>query len=252
MTVSEEELSSLSDLLNSYNGKISMKIVRADGEYGMSYNSTAGFFSACTIKAGYMLYCYKQIEQGNGSLEETMTYTDAFYHGGTGSIKNSASGTVYTLQEIMYRTLWESDNSGYDMCIYRWGKEGYNEMVRNLGCETFLLNSNSCWVYNARAEELVILWKEIYKYFQENSENAGLLYDSCTQQKYNFLGNALPSYTISQKYGWSDDAYSDGGIIYGQNGDYLFAIFTDSGGESYDMQTVNNVMAQAVRIMEEQ
>lgn len=250
----EDILKQLKKTLNNYSGEISIKAVAVDGTEGLSYNSDGEFFSASAIKAPYVLYGYKQMEQGDGAPDELMKYTKDYYHQGTGSMQYEPIGTEFSLKEIMRRTMWESDNVGYYMCVGRWGKDGYNEMMTDLGCESLVLENWTEWAHKVRAEDLLIVWKEIYDYMKEGTECAQLLYDSCTFYKdcgeYNFMGNALPGYTVSQKYGWSDDAYGDAAIVYGENRDYLLVVLTDSDGTAYDQQVFTNVVRLVNKLMD--
>lgn len=241
MKMSEEDEKSLNRILNNYKGQISIKAVSLDGTKGITYNSEGEYFSACTVKAPYMLYCYRQMQQGNGSLKEEMTYNSSkHYHSGTGELKWNPNGTVYTLKEIMYYTLWKSDNVGYMMCLDRFGKDGYNEMMDEWGCPSLKIEDYAPWSFVARAEDLVIAWRHIYEFMQEQNEFSWAMYDSCTPCSYNFMGDAIPKFVISQKYGWGDDVYSDGGIVYSDNGNYIFAVYTNSSGEEYDKRVVND------------
>lgn len=250
----EETLKQLNKALNNYSGEISVKAVYLDGSQGLSYNSDGEYFSASMVKAPFVLYGFMQMERGNGSPDEVMKYTSEFYHEGTGSMRYSPVGAEFTLKEIMRRTLWESDNVGYAMCVKRWGKEGFNELMTEMGCESFVLENWTTWAHKIKADELLIIWKEIYDFMNNGTEYAQLLYDSCTFYKdcgeYNFMGNALPGYVVSQKYGWSEDAYGDGAIIYGKNRDYLLVVLTDSPGEDYDQQVFTNVVRLINKIMD--
>lgn len=252
--VDEEVLAQLNKQLKNYSGKISVKVVTIDGTKGLSYQSGGEYFMASAVKAPYLLYAYQQMEAGNGTPDEEMKYTGNFYHQGTGVLQYYPVGTMFTLETIMWNTMRESDNVGYDMCVARWGKEGYNELMRQLGCESFVMEDWTSWIHKGKVDELLIIWNEIYNFMNQGSEYSRLLYDSCTyydgDKDYNFMKNALPGVTVSQKYGWSDDGYGDGAVIYGENQIYLVAIFMDSEGDGYDQQILTNVMRLINKLMD--
>ena len=250
--VAESELAELTELLNTYSNQISFKAVSVDGTKGISYNSDGEYFAASAIKAPYLLYCYQQMDAGNGCLDEEMVYTSKYYSSGTGDIKDSADGTVYTLEEIMRRVIWNSDNSGYYMCADRWSKEGYNQLMEQIGCDRLKFPAHSIWVYDVKVDDFIIVWKSIYDYFETNTEHSKKFYDSTTNCKWSFFGSGIKDSVIAQKYGWTDEAYCDAGIIYGQNTTYILAVFTDSAGEDIDKSLVTKVVSRINTIMDGQ
>lgn len=106
IAASEEQLKSIDELIKSYGKPVSFKAVSVDGSGGVSFNSQQTYFAASSIKAPYLLYCYKQMDNGDGTLTETMVYDSSYYKDGSGDMKNSANGTVYELSEIMRRVMW--------------------------------------------------------------------------------------------------------------------------------------------------
>ncbi len=248
--VSLDELHLLEQLLNQCDFNISIKAVSVDGSRCISYNSDKEYFAASTIKAPYLLYCYKQIDAGNGTFDETMVYTSNYYRGGTGDIKDSVEGTSYTLKEIMRRTIWNSDNSGYLMCTERWGKDGYNALMEQIGVDRLRLSEKSIWAFDVRVDDYVIVWKNIYDYFLTETEGANVFYESTTNCKWNFFGQGIKKCTIAQKYGWADASFSNAGIVYGENETYILAVFTDAEGDNDDKKLYGEIVGEIHKLMD--
>lgn len=247
---SDEELAALLEALTACEYRVSFKAVSIDGSKAMSYNSEEKYFPASAIKAPYLLYCYQQIDAGNGTFEEEMIYTSKYFYDGTGDVKNSEEGTVYTLHELMRRIIWNSDNSAYKMCAERWGKEGYNQLMQEIGAEQLMFPSYSIWAHDTRVGDFVIAWKSIYDYFQTETEGAKAFYDSTTNCKWNFYGGGIKNCTIAQKYGWAEEAFSNAGIIYGENETYLLVVFTDSEGVDANKREYANIVSKIHQIMD--
>lgn len=240
-----ENVLELQNKLNTYDKNISFLAYSLDGNKAIGYNINTEYFSACTVKAGYILYCYNEVEKGNGAITDVYTYTADMYHGGSGSIKDSPYGTQYTLEQLMNKALSESDNVAYDMCYKRYGADGYNAFLTELGCKTFLFSNGSNWGHNVKVKDSVIIWLNIYEYLRKDTELSRLLYESCTDTLYSFIGDALPEYDVSHKSGWNGEplaAYSDAGIVYNGDSSYVIAIFTDSDGSKYDREFVNDTI----------
>lgn len=250
--ISSEELSKIENLIKSYNRDMSFKVVSIDGTRGLSYNSDKTYFAASSTKAPYLLYCHKQIDAGNGTLNEKMKYSSSYYDDGSGIINQSADGKEYTLAEIMRLVVWCSDNSGYYMCTKRWGIEGYNSFISNMGCSSLKISNGYIWVDKANVHDLIAVWKNIYDYTKSNAPSAKHLYDICIDYKYNPLENALPGVTIAQKYGTSatKDVFCDGAIIYGKKNTYLLAFFLGSSNDSKDKVFVTNLVKELNLIMD--
>lgn len=252
LKVSQEELSYLEKIINDYGRNMSFKVVSIDGSKGLSYNNNHTFFAASAIKAPYLLYCHKQIEEGNGTLDEEMVYKSPYYKEGSGIINKSKDGTPYTLSEIMRLVFWCSDNSGYIMCTKRWGVEDYNRFLENIGCANLKLSKYNIWVDKARVEDLVIAWKSIYDYFKTDTPTAKHMYNISIDCKYSPLKSALPGYTVAQKYGTcsNHNVFCDGAIIYGKNNTYILAWSVDSANDSTDKAFVTKLTKKINEIMD--
>ena len=223
LDVSNEELAKIEELIKTYNRDMSFKVVSIDGSYGLSYNSDETYFSASSIKAPYLLYCHK-----------------------------SPNGTEYTLAEIMRLVVWCSDNSGYYMCTKRWGTDGYNALMNSIGCDSLKISNSYIWADKINAHDLITVWKNIYDYIESDAASSSHMYDICTDYKYNPLEDALPGYTIAQKYGTSTtkDVFCDGAIIYGKKNTYILAFFLDSTNDSKDKKFVTNLVKELNLIMD--
>ncbi len=248
--IAKDSLSQLQQLVDKCDFDISIKAVSLDGSKCLSYNSEKEYFAASAIKAPYLLYCYKEIDNGNGTLDEEMVYTSKYYNGGTGTIKDSPSGTSYTLQEIMRRTIWNSDNSGYLMCTERWGKEGYNKLMEQIGAERLKLPNRSIWAFGVGVDDFVVAWKGIYDYFETGTIGAKIFYESTTNCKWNFFGEGIKDCVIAQKYGWADNSFCGAGVVYGKNEKYILAVFTNAEGDNSDKKLYANILEEVHKIMD--
>ena len=249
-SITNEEIQTLESLLRECDFNISVKAVSIDGTKCISYNTDKGYFAASAIKAPYLLYCYKQTDVSNGTFDEEMVYTSKYYRSGTGDIKNSAEGTKYTLHEIMRRTIWNSDNSAYLMCTERWGKDGYNELMESFGVDRLKLPERSIWVFDVKVDDFVIVWKQIYDYFQTGTEGARAFYDSTTNCKWNFFGQGISKCVIAQKYGWAEESFLNAGIVYGENETYILAVFTDAEGDNADKKLYGDIVGEIHKLMD--
>ncbi len=237
-----EALQTIQNLLDGYNKRVSFCAYALDGSRAIAYNCEEKYFSACTVKAGFLLYCCLAIEQGLASKDEVMYYQEKYYHVGSGKIKDSPYGTPYTLEYLIKECLRISDNVAYEMLSAYFGHTGYNEMIDTLGLERLRLGS-SIWSYSMTARDLAIIWRELYFYFQTDTEMAKLYYDSCTNTPFNYATVYLKekySHKSGDNFG-KNAVYNDGAIIWADR-PYVIAILNASEGEPADEALVGNIV----------
>ncbi len=229
---------SLEKILDGYKHNISIVAYSLDNNKALAYNTKTDLFCACTVKAAYSLYACKQMENGNGSLDTVMTYEKKHYEPGTGDMQYSAFGTKFTMKTIIDKSMRISDNVGYLMSVDYFGRDGYNKWIKKLGCESLQIKP-TVWSLHAKAKDLAVVWREIYNYFETDTEYSKFLYNSCTGTPNNYATAALKGVKYSHKQGnnRSGDwlAYSDAGIVWKEGNPYIIVILTDAPGpSSYD------------------
>lgn len=240
------ELKSLEAIMQQYNKRFSVVIWSLDGTSALSYNTDATFFSACTIKAGFAMYCCKQIDAGIVSKDELMTYEAKHYHGGSGRIRYSKYGTQYTIQYLIEQSLNISDNVAYEMLLDRFGTEGYDQFMKEIGAETLILNGRM-WGSKITAHDLIKVWNEMYNYFKTKTVASEFLQKCCTGSPYNYGTQMLKDCTYSHKSGdnfGASAAYNDAGIVWTKNDGYVYAILSNSEGEYIDKKLFSSVMTK--------
>lgn len=235
-------LQQIREMIDGYHKRVSFCAYALDGSRAVTYNCEETFFSACTIKAGYMLYCCLAIEQGLTSKDEVMYYQEKYFHVGSGKIKDSAYGTPYTLGYMIQQALTISDNVAYEMLSAYFGHSGYNAMIETLGLERLKLGG-SIWSNRMTARDLAIIWRELYFYFQTETQMANLYYNACTNTPFAYATVNLDE-TYSHKSGdnfGANAVYSDGAIIWADR-PYVIAILTNSEGEPEDIALVGDIV----------
>ena len=241
-------LEQIHQLLATYDKNIAFCAYSLDGSRAIAYNCEEKYFSACTIKAAYMLYCCRAIEQGFVSPDDTMAYDkEKYHHGGSGQIKNAEDGTVYTIRELIRLSLRYSDNIAYKMLVAYFGKDGYNKFVEELGVSRLRLSSSTSvstvWNYNMNTRDLCIIWRELYFYFASETEMAKLYKNACTNTPYNYATKYLTEdYTHKSGDRFAPDpVYNDGAIVW-KNTPYVVATLNGSEGEEVDEYVVATIV----------
>lgn len=232
--ISDELNQKMMDYIRNYPHNCSFYMVNLEDYATFGYNSDTYIATASTIKCPFAYYCYKEVESGEHSFDEEILYQSGYYSSGTGVLKGGGAGTYYSIEDLLYYMINDSDNVAYLMLQDYFGYEGYNDMISNWGFETYLDGGTKWGKISSHA--LGYVWTEIYNQ-KDTSKEIGMLYDTLLNAKYNFFNwpfqNAGYDYKIAHKSGWADPGYHDTGIVLSEH-PYVIVVMTDSEGLDSD------------------
>lgn len=240
----KQVLNEIQKAVEGYSKPIAIVGYTIDGKNAFFYNSELPFFSACTIKAPYILSVCKYMEENNIDENIQITYEKKHYHGGSGKIRHGSYGTKYTLKELITMSLSISDNVAYKMLLDYFGRDYHNNLMKELGCDSLVISN--MWASKCQANDFVVAWNEIYRYFQTESKCAKIFKEACTNTTFNYGCEGVEkdgTWDYSHKSGdnfGASCAYNDVCIIW-KDRPYIFAVFTKSEGASSDKQVVNKI-----------
>ena len=242
-----EYINKLEQIIKQYPKNISFYVSSLDNQISFGYNPDQKYSAASSIKAPYTLFCYKQIEAGRATLDEQITYNKKYYSTGSGVIKNNPKAS-YTIGELLYNVIHYSDNIAYAMLYNRFGVEGYNEMLDEIGCEYLKLTKYSEWGF-ASPKEMALIWNEIYYY--KDTELGAKFFNDLLNAKYDFVKQSLNGYDVAHKSGWSQRGYNDHAIVFGDT-PYFISIMIPYPENSENYQQVfRNIVQICEQIMNE-
>lgn len=238
-------ISELQSVLDSYSRNISLTVYSIGNNKALMYNTKTPIFGACTVKAAYALYACKQMENGNGNLGVPLIYEEKHYEPGTGDMQYSPFGTVFTVETALYKSMSISDNVGYLMLVDYFGRDDYNAYMRELGCDSLQIKP-TVWSLHTKSNDLVKLWREIYNYFETDTDFSRFLYNSCTNTAGNYATAAISDIEYSHKQGNNSTgdwlSFSDAGIVWKGDNPYIISILTDAPGPSgYDTEVFSKI-----------
>lgn len=242
-------LAALEKALNEYDGSISFVAYDVTGEAALAYNTSQTYCSHCTVKAGYMLYCYKKLEVGAVNPDAKLTYLKRHHTVGAGIVQNNPFGKKYTVEKLLELCLSISDNTAYKMLIEHFGKPSYNDYMKSLGADSLVLPENTMWANHTKPADLVKVWLEIYRFFDRGSYMARMMKKNCTGTPYCYITAALPELKYSHKSGeYYDDpaGFHDAAIIWNER-PYIVCAMSDSNGTKHEkpfamiITTVNDI-----------
>lgn len=98
--------------------------------------------SASIIKIPILLELFRQIEEGQKGIKDTMLYEEIYRSGGSGVMFKLPSDVNYTLDELANLMITESDNTATNMLLTETGgRININRVLRNWGFNKTQINS---------------------------------------------------------------------------------------------------------------
>jgi beta-lactamase class A len=219
------------------------------GEYGVYYydlttgqefgiNDEDQFTSASCEKVPINLYLYQQIQSGAVNPETTLTYTQADYEDGTGSIQYQKVGTQYTIDELSKLSIVQSDNVATNMLIRFLGMPNIKNYMRQVGGQVVVDDQNV-----SSPSDMGLYMKLVYE-FSENNRTLGdeLLNDLLNTELYDDrLPALLPkSVKVAHKIGNEVGVINDVGIVFADK-PYIVAVMSKGVNEKEAPAVIANI-----------
>ncbi|OGS21178.1 MAG: hypothetical protein A2252_05210 [Elusimicrobia bacterium RIFOXYA2_FULL_39_19] len=223
--------------INKFPGEVGIYIKDLKTGVVLSYNESKPFASASLVKIPIMAATFQAVEDGNMSLSSKMTMLRKYKAAGSGSMKRNRKGTKYTVEQLVYNMITDSDNTATNMLTYELGF-GYINWVfsQKLGLEVtrfdrgimdLRLRNKGIENYTT-AKEMGDLLEKMYNKKLVSKESSNKMLDVLAHQKHNdriprFLPNGL---NVAHKTGLLRGICHDAGIVFTDKGDFIVCVLT--------------------------
>lgn len=223
LTAKADGVSRMNSLLNNYGGNCAVMVWSPiDGTLYAS-NQDLSIYGASLIKLSYACFACTQIDAGVHSLDETMTYTSGWYHGGSGIIAKNGYGNSYTIRQLLDYAMRYSDNVAYDMLVYLFGTDGFNQMVSDWGYSVSI-GTPSPRFPSLSADFMRYAMHDAYTH-RNDSESRQAVWEGLINSQ-GCYARAVFSEDTAIKYGYDTNVYHEACLV---DGDYPYiAIFMTS------------------------
>ena len=234
--------------LRNYGAGTAFYIVSLDDGMTIGYNVDKGFETASSIKAPYALYVYEEIAKGNIDPDQKISYEQRYYNKGTGVVKKAAFGTEFTVRDLVYYSLHESDNVAHIMLHKTFGVKGYNQMLKNLGTKQLYLTSANPWGFTS-PRSAALVWQEIYNFSIREQEGVTFL-NILANGKYNYYKEIMPDIPSASKAGFASKDVVETGIVFDKH-PYIAIAVANKGGSIGAYTQVLKLIGNMNNIMQE-
>ncbi len=227
-TISKDLQNRIYETIKDYGASSSFYIVSLKDSMSVGYNVDSRYETASSIKAPYALYVYKEIDKGNIDPNQLVEYKERHENKGTGVVKNSEFGTEFTVRDLVYYSIHESDNVAHIMLHNTFGVSGYNKMLSQLGAKQLYLTAGNPWGFtSSRAAALV--WQEIYNFSIRSDEGITFL-NILSNAKFNYFKEIIPNVPSASKAGFANASVIETGIVFGEH-PYIAICMANKGGK---------------------
>ncbi len=223
--------------------------IRLSDGASIGYNVDKEWRCMSTFKAPTALYAYKLASDGKLNLSDKMTYTKSkYYYTGSGIIKSSASGTKYTLKNLISYSILHSDNSAYIMLRDYLSAEGISQMCKDMGCANYEAALQNWPKVSAR--DAALWWNEIYNFCSTDENYGDTLYTTFVNATGNMIDRALGyKYEVAHKSGSGSGYHHDCAIVMAEE-PYILVLYTrNTAGGSSNYNYMSGIIREINEIM---
>lgn len=227
--------------LASYDGTMAVYIDDLNGHV-IEIGADEKYETASTVKT-YILAClFDEIENGNASLEDMLTYEESHAVDGSGVLCALEPGAVLRVKDAATLMIIVSDNVATNMMIDYLGVEKINACIQKLGCrDTVLHNPIHFEQYEklgtTTARDYAGIFVKLAKGELISKEADGKMLEILKKQHYNsMITRDFPPYYmdsdntddvlihVASKSGSMNACRNDGGIVYTPYGSYVIVM----------------------------
>jgi len=219
------------------------------GQYGVYYydittgqefgiNDEDQYTAASTEKIPINLYLYTRIQSGAVNPQDTLTYLQEDYEGGTGGIQYESVGTQYTIDELSRLSIVNSDNVAANMLIRYLGMQNIKNYMRQVGGQAVVDNQNV-----SSPRDMGLYMKLVYEFCESNGSLGNeLMNDFLSPDLYNDrLPALLPkSVKVAHKIGNELGVIDDVGIVFATK-PYIVAVMSTGVNEAEAPAVIANI-----------
>lgn len=188
---------------------------------------------ASMIKVFVLAKAMQDVADGKFSLDEKAVLREEDMVDGAGVLAGEADGSLWPWRKIMELMITESDNTATNMLMDKIGMEELTRYLERNGYTDTEINhkmmiSNQGMMNLSSVKDLGLLFARLYSGTSVSEHYDALMISFLLKQTdTECFPEALPTWKIAHKTGEISGLYDDGGIFYGEAGDFILVIMND-------------------------
>ena len=191
----------------------------------IAISKDAEFYPASLLKVPVAMAAAKKIDKGDWEWSSKLVLMSGDKDDKFGSLYKEQTGSLYTIEDLVKRSMVDSDNTAHFMLLRNLELSEINDVYAHMGLDGFLETNG-----NISAKRYAVVLRALYNssYLSEGSSQKIILFLS-EEPFRDYLGSGLPDDAIfAHKIGVDIDRkiYLDSGIIYYRNRPYSLTVMT--------------------------
>lgn len=222
--------------LKGFSGTAGVVVKDLDKNWEINTNKDLRIPSASMVKIPIMMSYFYAAHEGKLSLQDVIEIRNSDKAPGSGTLKFAIPGKAFTIEELIRRSITESDNTATNMLIGHLGFDTLNRYFKKLGLKTTNI-SREMMDFKQRkrgvenyttAGEIAQLLEQLYRGRFLDAESSRQCIEILARQKMkDRIPKKLPSEVIvAHKTGLENFLCHDAGIAYTDKGNFLISVLT--------------------------
>lgn len=213
-----------------------------------SFNLDICFYAASSIKFLVCLYLYEEAEKDPKLLNKKIKLVKEDFKTGSGVLKDNPEKLEYTIRELIYYSLKDSDNTAYIKLMNYVTAEKLKDYGLSLGALHTLEGKDLFGIINA--SDMICYLTRLYEYLNSNTKLSNELKSFMSDPSYKIIkAKNIDNNLFVRKYGGYEIAFHEVGIVY-DNNPYILIILTQKFGlkEKIKVGYINKVARKIHKI----
>lgn len=200
----------------------------------------AEFYPASLLKVPVAMAVAKKIERGDWKWTNELVLMSTDKNDEFGTLYKKPTNSTYTIEELVQRSLADSDNTAHFMLVRNLDIEEMKDVYDHMGLEGFLETEGTL-----SAKRYSMMLRALHSSSYLTEENSQKLLLSLSQSPFNtYLQSAIPKDVIfAHKIGIDADrkVYLDSGIVYIKGRPYILTVMTKNKDEKIAQKIMADV-----------
>lgn len=193
----------------------------------IAISKDAEFYPASLLKTPVAMAVAKKIDKGEWEWENKLVLMSGDKDDKFGTLYKEPTGAIFTIEELVRRSLVDSDNTAHFMLLRNLEVSEINDVYAHMGLDGFLETDGSI-----SAKRYSVILRALYNSSYLSEDGSQKIVSFLSEEPFrDYIGGGIPSDIIfAHKIGvdTGKKIYLDSGIIYFGNRLYTLTVMTES------------------------
>jgi len=210
----------------------------------ISVNKDAEFYPASLLKTPVAIAVAKKIDKGEWKWDNKLVLMANDKDDKFGTLYKEPTGSVFTIEELVKRSLVDSDNTAHFILLRNLELSEINDVYKHMGLDGFLDTDGSL-----SAKRYSVILRSLYNSSYLKEESSQKIISFLTEEKFrDYLGSGFPlDVSFAHKIGTDTEKkiYLDAGIVYLENRPYILVVMTRGKSEQESKGIMQDISTKA-------